>query len=56
MKYKRVVISRKGGPEVLQAVEEDLPEPGTGEVRVKIFASGVAFADVAGVVAPQVAA
>ncbi len=46
MKYKRVVISRKGGPEVLQVVEEELAEPGEGEVRVKIFASGVAFADV----------
>lgn len=47
MKYKRVVISRKGGPEVLQVVEEELAEPGAGEVRVKILATGVAFADVA---------
>jgi hypothetical protein len=35
VKYKRVVISRKGGPEVLQVVEEELAEPGAGEVRVK---------------------
>ncbi len=47
MKYKRVVISRKGGPEVLQVIEEDLPEPASGEVRVKVSATGVAFADVA---------
>ncbi len=47
MKYKRVVISRKGGPEVLQVVEDELPEPQFGEVRVKIFATGVAFADIA---------
>ncbi len=46
MKYKRVVISRKGPPEVLQVVEEELTEPATDEVRVKIFATGVAFADV----------
>ena len=46
MKYKRVVISRKGPPEVLQVVEEELVEPAAGEVRVKIFATGVAFADV----------
>ena len=26
-KYKRVVISRKGPPEVLQVVEEELAEP-----------------------------
>ncbi len=30
----RVVVSRHGGPDVLQVVEEDLPEPGPGEVRV----------------------
>ncbi len=47
MKYKRVVISRRGESEVLQVVEEELVEPGTGEVRVKILATGVAFADVA---------
>ena len=47
MKYKRVVISRKGLPEVLQVVEEELAEPEPNEVRVKIFATGVAFADVA---------
>ncbi|MFC2017143.1 medium chain dehydrogenase/reductase family protein [Chloroflexota bacterium] len=47
MKYKRVVISRKGGPEVLQVVEEELAEPAAGEARVKISVTGVAFADVA---------
>ncbi len=47
MKYKRVVISRKGGPEVLQVIEDELAEPAAGEVRVKILVTGVAFADVA---------
>ena len=47
MKYKRVVISRKGLPEVLQVVEEELAEPGASEVRIKIFATGITFADVA---------
>ncbi len=46
MKYKRVVITRHGGPEVLQQVEEELPEPKAGQVRVKILATGVAFTDV----------
>ncbi len=46
MKYKRVVITRRGGPEVLQVVEDELPEPQSGEVRVKILAAGVSFADV----------
>ncbi|HEY1469777.1 MAG TPA: medium chain dehydrogenase/reductase family protein [Candidatus Acidoferrum sp.] len=45
-KNARVVITGLGGPEVLKWVEEDLPTPGAGEVRVKILAAGVAFADV----------
>src|SRR5215213_6148103 len=44
-RYKRVVISRLGGPEVLEVGEEDLPEPGLGEVRVRILATGVSLPD-----------
>lgn len=47
MKYNRVVVSRKGPPEVLQVVEGELAEPGVGEARVKIFTTGIAFADLA---------
>jgi len=46
MKYKRVVINRKGGPEALQVVEADLPEPAPGEVRVQVLTAGVLLADV----------
>lgn len=42
----RVVIAAEGGPEVLKIVEDEVPAPGTGEVRVKNLASGVAYADV----------
>ena len=45
IKYKRVVISRLGGPEVLEVREEELPEPGLGEVRVRILATGVSLPD-----------
>jgi NADPH:quinone reductase-like Zn-dependent oxidoreductase len=45
MRYKRVVISRLGGPEVLEVREEALPEPGLGEVRVRILATGVSLPD-----------
>jgi NADPH2:quinone reductase len=45
MKYHRVVVTRHGGPDVLQVVEEDLPEPQAGEVRVKILAAGVSAFD-----------
>ena len=44
-KYRRVVVTQHGGPEVLQVVEEALPEPGPGEVRVKVLAAGVSAYD-----------
>lgn len=46
MKYTRVIVPRRGGPDVLRFVEEDLPEPRPGEVRVKMQAAGVSLADV----------
>lgn len=46
MKSHRIAIMRKGGPDVSEIIEEDLPEPGSGEVRVRILAAGVAFAEV----------
>ena len=36
-----VVYSHTGGPEVLRLVERPVPEPGPGEVRVKMQVSGV---------------
>jgi NADPH:quinone reductase-like Zn-dependent oxidoreductase len=45
MKYRRVVVTRHGGPEVLQVVEEELPEPEAGDVRVKVLAAGVSAYD-----------
>jgi NADPH2:quinone reductase len=41
----RIVVSRRGGPDVLQVVEEVLPEPRPGEVRVKVLAAGVSAYD-----------
>ena len=45
MKHRRVVVTRYGGPDVLQVVEEDLPEPKAGEARVKVLAAGVSAYD-----------
>jgi NADPH:quinone reductase-like Zn-dependent oxidoreductase len=45
MKHHRVVVTRRGGPDVLQVVEEDLPEPQAGEARVKVLAAGVSAYD-----------
>jgi len=44
-KNHRIVVARRGGPDVLQVVEEDLPEPQPGEVRVKVLAAGVSAYD-----------
>ncbi|MFA9406434.1 MAG: medium chain dehydrogenase/reductase family protein [Anaerolineales bacterium] len=46
MSYKKVILNEFGGPEVLHVVEEDtLPEPGAGEVRVKVLAASATFTD-----------
>ena len=46
MPWKHIRISRFGGPEVLELVEEtDVPDPGPGEVRVKVLAAGTGFTD-----------
>ena len=42
---KRVVVDHCGGPEVLKVVEDDVPQPGEGEVRVRVLAAGVSFTD-----------
>jgi len=45
MKHHRVVVTRHGGPDVLQMIEEDCPEPQVGEVRVKVQVAGVSAYD-----------
>ncbi len=45
MKNHRVVVSQHGGPEVLQMVAESLPEPRSGEVRVRVLAAGISAYD-----------
>jgi NADPH:quinone reductase-like Zn-dependent oxidoreductase len=46
MKYKNVVVIKRGGPEVLQVTENDLREPAAGEARIKVLATGVGGTDV----------
>jgi NADPH:quinone reductase-like Zn-dependent oxidoreductase len=46
MTWQHLRISRFGGPEVLQVREEStIPEPGPGEVRIKVLAAGTGFTD-----------
>lgn len=46
MKYKSVMVSKRGGPEALQVVENDLRALSAGEVRIKILATPVCGPDV----------
>jgi NADPH2:quinone reductase len=46
LRYIRIIVTHYGGPEALQVVEEECPEPSDGEVRVKVLAAGVALPDV----------
>ncbi|RDD63281.1 zinc-binding dehydrogenase [Ferruginivarius sediminum] len=43
---RRIVYTRAGGPDVLRLVEEAVPEPEAGMARVRVEATGVAFADI----------
>jgi NADPH:quinone reductase-like Zn-dependent oxidoreductase len=42
---QRVVVDHFGGPEVLRVVEDEIPQPGPGEVRVRVLAAGVSYTD-----------
>jgi NADPH2:quinone reductase len=46
MLHKRIVVTRYGGPDNVQVVEEERPEPRPGEVRVRVLAAGVSMPDV----------
>ena len=46
MKNTRIIVTHYGGPDALQVIEEDCPEPKREEVRVKILAAGVSLPDV----------
>jgi NADPH2:quinone reductase len=42
---KAIVAGRLGGPEVLELVDLEDPQPGAGEVRINVVRAGVNFAD-----------
>jgi NADPH2:quinone reductase len=43
--YRAVMLTRKGGPEVLQVVELPVEAPGPGQLRVRVRAAGVGSTD-----------
>ena len=46
MKHTRIIVTHYGGPDALQVIEEERPEPRDGEVRVKVLAAGVSLPDI----------
>jgi NADPH:quinone reductase-like Zn-dependent oxidoreductase len=42
---KRVVVDHFGGPEVVTVIDDEVPRPGPGEVRVRVLAAGVSYTD-----------
>jgi NADPH2:quinone reductase len=46
VKHTRIIVTHYGGPDALQAVEEECPEPKRGEVRVRVLAAGVSLPDI----------
>jgi NADPH:quinone reductase-like Zn-dependent oxidoreductase len=44
-KHTRIVVTHYGGPDALQILAEECPEPRAGEVRVRMLAAGVALPD-----------
>ena len=43
VRHTRIIITHYGGPDELQVVEEECPEPKDDEVRVRVLAAGVAY-------------
>ena len=44
---RAVGVTRPGGPEVLEVIEHEVPEPGEGEVRIRVAAADVNPSDIA---------
>jgi NADPH2:quinone reductase len=44
-RMKRVVVDHFGGPEVVTVIDDEVPRPGPGEVRVRVLAAGVSYTD-----------
>ncbi len=45
VRHTRIIVTHYGGPDALQVLEEECPEPKGGEVRVRVLAAGVSLPD-----------
>jgi NADPH:quinone reductase-like Zn-dependent oxidoreductase len=46
MRHTRIIVTHYGGPDALEVIEEERPEPKDGEVRVRVLAAGVSLPDI----------
>jgi NADPH:quinone reductase len=46
IRHTRIIVTHYGGPDALRVVEEECPEPKSGEVRVRVLAAGVSLPDI----------
>jgi NADPH:quinone reductase-like Zn-dependent oxidoreductase len=46
MKYRSVIVTKRGSPEVLQVVENELREPSARQARIRVLATPVCLPDV----------
>jgi len=46
VRHTRIIVTHYGGPDALQVLEEECPDPKPGEVRVRVLAAGVALPDI----------
>ena len=43
---REIIVPRHGSPDVMEVRESPIPEPGPGEVRIRVKAAGVSFLDI----------
>jgi NADPH2:quinone reductase len=46
VRHRRIIVTHYGGPDALRVIEEEIPEPRPGEVRVRVLAAGVSLPDI----------
>ncbi len=46
MRHTRIIVTHYGGPDALQVVEEECPEPKYAEARLRVLAAGVSLTDI----------
>lgn len=46
MKYRKILVTQRGGPEMMRVVEDDLQPPQESAVRIRVLAAAVSLPDV----------